>query len=432
MTRCRSIMRGALALVVVALLAIPLGATRADAAAPVPYEGPSWMARLAMVGDSQTWTSADTFKPALQADWWRPAIFSFPGVRTETMRDQVRSMAADRPDAFVVELGGMDTLDIISGARSWAFEQAQIDGTIADIQGAGVPCVVWVGPNQHFDGGPIDAWSTAINDEIRYRLAVRGAGVFADWTTVAAGHPEYFVADGSHMTDAGKQVYVAMIKDSLRNCTRNPHGNLDVVTGGIGARVQGWSYDPDTNASIPVHVYVDGAFKGVSGREHLAARRGRGLPWGERESRLRWVVRGRSGDASGVCVRYQRRSVRIHQSLARLSFGDDRRIANGVRGLGNGSIRFGSSAGLGDGRRCDVGHRRARVCRRGVPHGSHRQREAARIWPRPSLPTAGVTATTSRSVEWVPAAIRCACTASTTCTPQVRTACSAVASVTVS
>jgi hypothetical protein len=179
------------------------------------------------------------------------------------MRDQVRSMAADRPDAFVVELGGMDTLDIISGARSWAFEQAQIDGTIADIQGAGVPCVVWVGPNEHFDGGSIDAWSTAINDEIRYRLAVRGAGVFADWTTVAAGHPEYFVADGSHMTDAGKQAYIAMIRDSLRNCTRNPHGNLDVVSGGIGARVQGWAYDADTNASIPVHVYVDGTFKGV-------------------------------------------------------------------------------------------------------------------------------------------------------------------------
>jgi hypothetical protein len=28
-------------------------------------------------------------------------------------------------------------------------------------------------------------------------------------------------------------------------------------------RVQGWSYDPDTSASIPVHVYVDGAFRGA-------------------------------------------------------------------------------------------------------------------------------------------------------------------------
>ena len=255
-------LRGVLVALLMALV-LPLAAGRADAAQPIPYEGPSWMAPLAVVGDSMTWTSVDTFKPALRADWWKPAIFSFPGVRTETMRDQVRAMAAIRPDAFVVQLGGLDTLDIISGARSWAFEQEQLAGTIADIQGAGVPCVVWVGPNQNFDGGPIDTWSTAINDQVRYDLAVRGAGVFSDWTTVAAGHPEYFVADGSHLTDVGKQVYIAMIKDSLRNCIRNPHGNLDVVSGGIGARVQGWAYDTDSNGPIPVHVYVDGTFQGV-------------------------------------------------------------------------------------------------------------------------------------------------------------------------
>jgi hypothetical protein len=256
-------------------VALPMAALRAGAGPPVAYEGPSWMARLAMVGDSMTWTSVDTFKPALRANWWRPAIFSFPGVRTETMRDQVRAMAADRPDAFVVQLGGLDTLDIISGARSWAFEQAQLAGTIADIQGAGVPCVVWVGPNQAFDGGPIDAWSTAINDQIRYDLAARGAGVFSDWTTVSAGHPEYFVADGSHLTDVGKQGYIAMINASLRNCTSNPRGNLDVAAAGIGVRVQGWAYDTDSSGPIPVHVYIDGTFQGVltanSSRPDVAA-----------------------------------------------------------------------------------------------------------------------------------------------------------------
>lgn len=256
--------------IVVALLAVamlvPLAATRADAAPPVPYEGPPWMARLAMVGDSMTWTSADVFKSVLQAAWWRPAIFSFPGVRTETMRDQVRAMAADRPDAFVVQLGGLDTVDIISRARSWDFEKAQIAGTIADIQSAGVPCTVWVGPNEQVADGPISAWSTAINDQIRYELAVRGAGVFADWTATAQGHPEYFVEDGAHLTDTGKAVYAAMIRDSLRNCTSNPRGMLDVAAGGIGVRVQGWAYDPDApKASVVVHVYIDGSFAGQIG-----------------------------------------------------------------------------------------------------------------------------------------------------------------------
>jgi hypothetical protein len=233
------------------------------AAAPVvPYEGPSWMARLAMVGDSLTWTSVDTFRPAFQAEWWRPAIFSYPGVRTETMRGQVRAMAADRPDAFVVELGGMDTIDIISGARPWSFEQAQISGTIVDIQAAGVPCVVWVGPNENVANASISAWSEAINDEIQYQLALRGAGPFADWTAVADGHPEYFVEDGSHLTALGKQVYASMINRELRDCSRNPRGSLDAVSGAIGVQAQGWTYDPDTpSGANDVHVYVDGAFK---------------------------------------------------------------------------------------------------------------------------------------------------------------------------
>jgi len=241
---------------------ISLSASPTAAAPPVPYEGPTWMARLAMVGDSMTWTSVDTLKPTFRSEWWRPAVFSYPGVRTETMRDQIRAMAADRPDAFVVQLGGMDTIDLISGTRSWAWEQGQIAGAIADIQFWGVPCVVWVGANENFDGGPIDFWSRQINAEIRHQLQLRGAGPFADWTATAAGHPEYFLPDGSHLTATGRQVYANMIRDELRDCARNPRGSLDAVQPGVGLRVAGWAYDPDTNAATNVHVYVDGGFRG--------------------------------------------------------------------------------------------------------------------------------------------------------------------------
>jgi hypothetical protein len=41
----------------------------------------------------------------------------------------------------------------------------------------------------------------------------------------------------------------------------DPIGNLDVVSPGpAGLHVAGWSIDPDTASSIPVHVYVDNAF----------------------------------------------------------------------------------------------------------------------------------------------------------------------------
>lgn len=39
----------------------------------------------------------------------------------------------------------------------------------------------------------------------------------------------------------------------------NPFGAVDSVIGTVGAvHVQGWAIDPDTSASIPVHVYIDG------------------------------------------------------------------------------------------------------------------------------------------------------------------------------
>jgi hypothetical protein len=238
------------------------GAAPTHAAVPVAYEGPSWMPRLAMVGDSMTWTSVDTFRPVFQSEWWRSAIFSFPGVRTETMRDQIRGMAADRPDAFVVQLGALDTLDLITGARSWAWQQQQIAGVISDVQARGVPCMVWVGPNENFDGGQIDFWTEQINAEIRYQLQLRGAGSYADWSAVSEGHPEYFLPDGSHLTPVGTPVYANMIANELRDCARNPKGSLDAVQAGVGVRVAGWAFDPDTSAVNDVHVYVDGAFRG--------------------------------------------------------------------------------------------------------------------------------------------------------------------------
>jgi hypothetical protein len=260
----RSVRRLALCLLalLVGLGGVTVGGEPASAAPPVPYDGLWWMARLAVVGDSITNTSSHVFKPAFRAEWWRDATFSFPGVRTETMRDQIRAMAADRPDAFVVQLGGLDTLDLISGARSWNFERAQIAGVITDLQAAGVPCIVWAGPNENFDGGAIDFWAERINDEIQAQLALRGMGSYADWSAVAAGHPEYFVADGAHLTPLGMQVYADLLATRLRDCARNPKGSFDGATPGVGVRVQGWAFDPDTAAPSNVHVYIDGAFRG--------------------------------------------------------------------------------------------------------------------------------------------------------------------------
>ena len=61
---------------------------------------------------------------------------------------------------------------------------------------------------------------------------------------------------GGHTLLACRSVTVAAPVES----GRQPIGNLEAVTGGVGQiDVAGWALDPDTTASIPVHVYVDGA-----------------------------------------------------------------------------------------------------------------------------------------------------------------------------
>jgi hypothetical protein len=244
--------------------AVVVGALPARSDPVIPYDGPSWMSRVALAGDSFTYMSSDVFKEEMQKEWWRTASSSFGGVRTETMRDTIRQMAADRPDAFIVELGGNDVLPLLNHEYDFAYEQSQISGILDDIASAGVPCVVWAGPNGHFDGGgSVDIWTKRINDEIRAQLARRGDGVFADWTPIADAHPEYLLPFDRHLTELGKHAYGQMLTASLRNCSRNPRGSLDSVQGGLGVRVAGWTFDPDTTSASTAHVYIDGRFAGV-------------------------------------------------------------------------------------------------------------------------------------------------------------------------
>jgi hypothetical protein len=254
----------ATAIVMSTLIILPLSVMSPPAEAQYvpPYQGQWWMPRVALVGDSFTFLSGAVFQQELEREWWRTSQWAFGGARTEHMRDQIRVMAADRPDAFILQLGGNDTVPLLTGEYDWQYERRQIAGILDDIQAAGVRCVVWAGPNEHFDDGPVDVVTKRINDEIRLQLAVRGIGVYADWTPIADAHPEYSLFFDRHLTPAGEHAYGRMLGESLRNCARNPRGSFDGATPGVGVRVQGWTFDPDTPGPNDVHVYIDGAFAG--------------------------------------------------------------------------------------------------------------------------------------------------------------------------
>lgn len=265
---------------VAALLAVllPLAGPATPAAAAVNYEGPEWMARLGVIGDSLTSSSVDWARAAIRSYWWRDAIVGKAGFTVEDMRTDIRTLAADRPEAMVIALGTNDSIKLEFGTSSWSFIQTQIRGALNDVQNSGVPCVVWVGVNEVSGRPGPDAWAKQFNDEVRTQLAARGIGSMADWTSAALGHPEFFT-DLVHMTEIGKQVFWNIIADRTQDCSHNPRGSFDGASAGMGVRVAGWTYDPDTTGANTVHVYVDGTLRAVlpanTSRPDVAA----AFPW---------------------------------------------------------------------------------------------------------------------------------------------------------
>jgi len=251
------------AALVVALFAVllPLVGSPTPADAALTYEGQPWMSRLGVIGDSLTAGSVDIARNAIRAHWWRDHIVGKSGFTVEDMRTDIRTVAADRPEAMVIALGTNDSIKLEFGTSSWSFIQTQIRGALNDVQNAGVPCVVWVGVNEQSGRPGPDEWAKQFNDEVRAQLFARGLGSMVDWTSAALGHPEFFT-DLVHMTEIGKLVFWNVITDRTRDCSHNPRGSFDIAAGGVGLRVAGWTFDPDTTTSPnSVHVYVDGAFK---------------------------------------------------------------------------------------------------------------------------------------------------------------------------
>jgi peptidoglycan/LPS O-acetylase OafA/YrhL len=59
-------------------------------------------------------------------------------------------------------------------------------------------------------------WQDETNDRLKSAAAGRPNVVVADWYAVASGHPDYFVSDGVHLTQAGAAAYAATIAAALR------------------------------------------------------------------------------------------------------------------------------------------------------------------------------------------------------------------------
>ena len=58
-------------------------------------------------------------------------------------------------------------------------------------------------------------WADLVNQRLADAAAARANAVLVDWAGSCRGHPEYFVADGVHLTTSGARVYAEAIAAAL-------------------------------------------------------------------------------------------------------------------------------------------------------------------------------------------------------------------------
>lgn len=192
-----------------------------------------------------------------------------------------------------------------AGWSTWTFWQYRSNGTVPGISGTGnvdvnrfccdLPTLASLGGSGAGGGGPFGSLDAAV--PAYGGVAVAGWAIDPDSTgpiavhvyagpigtalTADQGRPDVGAVYPGFGTDhgfsalvpanAGPQqvcaygINIAGGGNRLIGCvqvnvpTGNPIGSLDVARGTLGAvDVAGWAIDPNTAASIPVHVYVDG------------------------------------------------------------------------------------------------------------------------------------------------------------------------------
>jgi len=159
------------------------------------------------------------------------------------------------------ETGGLAPWDVAQWARTWLHEVERLTGR---------PPIIYTG---HF------FWRDRVGaptDFGRYPLWI------ANWTTAAAPTPipsSWNTWTFWQHTATGSSPGIPWTVDLNRFCCpdshlgllagggnaafSNPFGSIDGATRGpTSISIAGWTIDPDTTASVPVHVYVDGAIAG--------------------------------------------------------------------------------------------------------------------------------------------------------------------------
>jgi lysophospholipase L1-like esterase len=197
------------ALMLLALAAVGLQAAVACATEETTYSGAAHAPKVAVIGDSITWMSADAIHDTLDPSY----AVEITGVVGATARLQVHGTdipefhqaAATEPDIVIINLGTNDTdesaediLDDLSRARA-LFPSAA--------------CYVPVTLTTHGVGTFRSSSKAAL-----YVNQVLPREHLADWASAVDAHPSLVGPDGVHPTGDGSVALAALYKSAADSC----------------------------------------------------------------------------------------------------------------------------------------------------------------------------------------------------------------------
>lgn len=175
---------------------------------------------LAIVGDSITVVSNGVLAEELGPDHDVTVVAAL-GVTLEQMQDEAVTLAADRPDQAVIELGSNDVLQELPIEVS----TAQLERMVATFQEAGTRCVHVVDVNTHMrrnDGRWTTEGAERFNAMANELAAAHDDVVVVGWDAAviaAEARGESLVTDTVHPDGAGAQALATLLAESLeRGC----------------------------------------------------------------------------------------------------------------------------------------------------------------------------------------------------------------------
>jgi len=169
---------------------------------------------ITLVGDSLSILGREQVWATLPTAGWTVMIDAFPGRTTGMQLASLRRAASRHQPATLVELGTNDALALAAGLITPIQESADLSAAV-DLFAR--QCVVWIEPDHDPQRRGADAGSRV--DALLARQARLHPNLhLADFGSVLAAHPEYLVADRTHLTPAGYRQLASFMAQALDAC----------------------------------------------------------------------------------------------------------------------------------------------------------------------------------------------------------------------